>query len=282
MSEPTLGQPDREAAFGGAFQPSARADDDVRLMVRLLDLQDSAPSIRRLRDWALSAAEFRPGEVVVDVGSGTGTMARELGSLVSPGGWVIGIEPNPRLRAIAEERAEDADVEFVDGLAGALPMTDASVDVIWCERVLQHVPDPWAAIEDFARVLRPGGRAVLLDSDHATRITSDIDYAVEAEINNAFMRQVPNPRAARLIPRQALEAGLTVDPEVGSAGLVMPHQVLLDGQWLRLAAGHAVSDGTISQDEADRAMDGVAAAARAGYAFSAVTVFGFVARKPGS
>ena len=62
----------------------------------------------------------------------------------------------------------------------------------------------------------------------------------------------------------------------------MPYQALLDGQWLRLAAGHAVSDGTISQDEADRAMDAVAAAARAGYAFSAVTVFGFVVRKPGS
>ena len=275
-------QPARRPAFGGAFQPSARADDDVQLMVLLLDLQDSAPPIRRLRDWALAAAEVRAGEVVVDVGSGTGTMARELGSLVSPGGRVIGVEPNPRLRAIAEARAEHAGVEFVDGLAGGLPMTDASVDLIWCERVLQHVADPQAAIEDFARVLRPGGRAVLLDSDHATRITSDIDFVVEAEINNAFIRQVPNPRAARLIPRQAIEAGLTVDADVGSAGLVMPYQALLDGQWLRLAAGHAVSDGTITQDEADQAIDAVAVAARAGYAFSAVTVFGFVVRKPGS
>ena len=40
--------------------------------------------------------------------------------------------------------------------------------MIWCERVLQHLHDPQAAIDDFARVLRPGGRAVLLDSDHAT------------------------------------------------------------------------------------------------------------------
>lgn len=282
MSQPVFDQPDRGAAFGGAFQPSARADDHVRLMVQLLDLQDSAPPIRRLRDWALSAAEVRVGEVVVDVGSGTGTMARELGSLVSPGGRVVGVEPNPRLRAIAEERAEHAGVEFVDGLAGGLPMTDASVDLIWCERVLQHMPDPQAAIVDFARVLRPGGRALLLDSDHATRITSDVDHAVEAEINNAFIRQVPNPRAARLIPRQALEAGLTVGPDVGSAGLFMPNQALLDGQWLRMAAELAVADGTISQDAADRAIDAVAAAARVGYAFSAVTVFGFVVRKPGS
>ena len=207
-------------------------------------------------------------------------MAREIGSLVSPGGRVIGVEPNARLRSVASERAgEQADVEFIDERAGALPFADDSVDVIWCERVLQHLHDPQAAIDDFARVLRPGGRAVLLDSDHATRITSDIDPAVEAKINDAFMRQVPNPHAARLIPRQAMQAGLTVDADIGSVGLVMPHEVLIGGGWLRMAAGHAVADGTISQDEADQAVLAVADAARAGTAFSAVTIFGFVARK---
>ena len=207
-------------------------------------------------------------------------MAREMGPLVSPGGRVIGVEPNARLRSVASERAgELADVEFIDGRAGALPFADDSVDVIWCERVLQHLHDPQAAIDDFARVLRPGGRAVLLDSDHASRITSDIDPAVEAKINDAFMRQVPNPHAARLIPRQAMQAGLTVDADIGSVGLVMPHEVLIGGGWLRMAAGHAVADGTISQDEADQAVLAVADAARAGTAFSAVTVFGFVARK---
>ncbi len=173
-------------------------------------------------------------------------MARELGPLVSPGGRVIGVEPNARLRSIADERAgEQAEVEFLDGRAGALPFADGSVDVIWCERVLQHLHDPQAAIDDFARVLRPGGRAVLLDSDHATRITSDIDYAVEAKINTAFMAQVPNPHAARLIPRQAIQAGLTVDADVGSVGLVMPPEVLIDGAMApdgRRACGHRRHD----------------------------------------
>jgi SAM-dependent methyltransferase len=223
---------------------------------------------------------LQSGEVVVDVGSGTGTMARELGALAGPGGRAIGVEPNARLRSIAEERAgEQAEVTFLDGRAGALPFADGSVDVIWCERVLQHLHDPQAAIDDFARALRPGGRAILLDTDHSTRITSDVDYAIEAKINAAFMALLPNPHAARLIPRQAIQAGLTLDADVGAVALVMPDQALIDGVWLRMAAGQAVIDGTISQDEADQTGQAVAHAARAGYGLSAVTVFGFVARK---
>ena len=280
MSESSPDRPEGLRRFGTIFQPSAQAEDDVRLMVELLDLQDSAPPIRRLRDWALSAAQIRPAEFVVDVGSGSGTMAREFGGLVSRVGRVIGIEPNPRLRTLAAERAaEQANVEFLDGQAGSLPLADESVDLIWCERVLQHLADPQAAIDDFARVLRPGGRAVLLDSDHATRVSSDIEGTVETRINQAFMGLVPNPHAARLIPRQVVQAGLTVDPDVLGVALVMPPHVLLRGQWLHAAAEQGVTDGTITRDEADQAARAVADAARAGYAFSAVTVFGFVARK---
>ena len=77
----------------------------------VLDLQDAAPPIRRLRDWALAAAQVQPGEVVVDVGSGTGTMARDAGPAGRPGGRVVGVEPNARLRSVADERAgELADV----------------------------------------------------------------------------------------------------------------------------------------------------------------------------
>jgi len=281
MSQPATGQPpELPHHFSDTFQPTAQADADVRLMVQVLDLQDSALPILRLRDWALAAVALQSGEVVVDVGSGTGTMARELGALVGPGGRAIGVEPNARLRSIAEERAgEQSEVEFLDGRAGALPFADGSVDLVWCERVLQHLHDPQAAIDDFARVLRPGGRAVLLDSDHSTRIISDVDSDVAAKINAAFMTLVPNPHAARLIPRQATQAGLKLDADVGGVALVMPYQVFIDGAWLRMAAGQAVTDGTISQDEADQAMQAVADAAQAGHSFSAVTVFGFVARK---
>ncbi len=64
-----------------------------------------APSIRRLRDWALLAARPNAGEMAVDLGSGTGTIARELAGILGRTGSVIGVEPNPRLREISEHRA---------------------------------------------------------------------------------------------------------------------------------------------------------------------------------
>ena len=60
QSAPDLQGPHR---FGETFQPSAQTDDDISLMVQVLDLQDAAPPIRRIRDWALTSAGLQSGEV---------------------------------------------------------------------------------------------------------------------------------------------------------------------------------------------------------------------------
>ena len=97
------------------FHATAQDDESVAQMVALLDYQDALPSARRLRDWAIETAAVQPGYHVVDLGSGTGTMSSQLASLVAsvasagvPAGRVIGIEPNPHLRAVAVSR-EKAD-----------------------------------------------------------------------------------------------------------------------------------------------------------------------------
>ena len=224
--------------LGSAFRPGTVDDEAVATMVSVLDAQDAAPSIERLRVWALAAGDVRRGDDCVDLGSGTGTMTRRLARLAGPDARVLGIEPNGTLRRVAGERAaaDGSAVEFREGLATALPLPDASVDVVWCERVLQHVPDAQAAVVEIARVLRPGGRALLLDSDHASRVESDVDPVVGRAMLDAFMSQLANPMAARHLPRQAMTAGLTVDPDVGSSALVYPRDVLMGSQMTRLAA----------------------------------------------
>ncbi|GAB7003054.1 hypothetical protein JCM18899A_05250 [Nocardioides sp. AN3] len=253
-------------------------------MVTILDLQDAAPSIERLRVWVLAAADVRPGDVCVDVGSGTGTMTRRLAALACADGVdgrALGVEPNDTLREIATKRAAETGsrAEFTQGLATALPLPDASVDVVWCERVLQHVPDPSAAIAEFARVLRKGGRALLLDSDHESRVESDMDPEAARALTLAFMGQLANPRAARSIPRQAMGAGLVVDPDIGSSALVFPQEQLAMARLHRMAADQAVADGLLDASAADAAVQAISEAAKQGWAFSAVTVFAFVCRK---
>ena len=129
-------------------------------------------------------------------------------------------------------------------------------------------------------MLRPGGRAVILDSDHATRITSDLEHSVEQRMNAAFQARTANPYAARNVPRQAIAAGLIVEPDVGSAALVMPREASLDQSLIAIVAAQAVADGTVTPAEAEAALASFRAATEAGWGFSAVTVFGFVLRKP--
>lgn len=272
------------------FQAMTQDDESVAQMVALLDEQDAMPSARRLRDWAIKMAAVQLGDQVVDLGSGTGTMTRELGRLVAPAasaggqlGWVTGIEPNARLRALAKSQSEAAgvlNVSFVDGVAGALPVDDSSIDLVWCERVLQHLTDPQSAIDDIARVLRPGGRAVLLDSDYGTRIVSDLDPDLAAAFSRASLGPIANPYAARRIPAQLRAAGLELDPDVGSSAFLFTSEMLLSTQVLRRDANDAIKSGGLTRDVADAAVRAVHDAAERGLAFAAITVFGFVARKP--
>ncbi|MGY2704696.1 ubiquinone/menaquinone biosynthesis C-methylase UbiE [Nocardioides sp. HB32] len=268
-------------SLGAAFRPETIGDAAVAQMIAVLDAQDAAPSIERLRAWMLAAGDVRRGEVCVDVGSGTGTMTRRLAALAGPDGRALGVEPNGMLRVVAEARAGEVDsaAEFCQGLATEIPLPDESVDVLWCERVLQHVPEPAAAIAEFGRVLRPGGRALLLDSDHESRVESDVDPAVSRAMTTAFMGQLANPSAARNIPRQAIQAGLSVDPDVGSSALVQSQDMLLRSDLSRMSAEQAIGDGTITPEQAAAALTAQAEAARNGWAFWAVTVFGFVCRK---
>jgi hypothetical protein len=65
------------------FQASTQDDESVAQMVALLDVQDGLPSARRPQDWAIATAAVRPGDQVIDLGSGTGTMSRQLAGLVA-------------------------------------------------------------------------------------------------------------------------------------------------------------------------------------------------------
>ncbi len=110
---------------------------------------------RRLLD-AVGAGQ---GDRLLDVGCGTGVLAREAVDRVGVLGEVTGVDPNPGMLAVA--RRLSADATWLEGVAERLPVGSASVDVVACQFALMFCTDPVAAAQEMARVLRPGGRLVV-------------------------------------------------------------------------------------------------------------------------
>ncbi len=278
MSEPT------PSLTPQAFQRDHVADDpqaELAALVRVLDLQERMPSVIRLRDWALAGLAPQPGERAVDVGCGTGAEVDRMAALVGPDGEAVGVEPHPGLRAEAHKRlAARAHATAVDGDAAALPFDDESVDVLRCERVFQHLPDPQAAAREIVRVLRPGGRAVVIDTDWETAVMSMGDPDVVRRLLEASRSRMPQPRVGRQLRRLLTRAGLVVDPDIAAAAVVLPDDELRRMEFLRLQAEAAIAEGVLAREEAEQLERDVIAAVDAGEAFFAVTMFGVVGRRP--
>jgi SAM-dependent methyltransferase len=117
----------------------------------------------------LSELNLRGGERVLDVGSGLGQLARLMAGRT--GTRVVGVERSPDQIGRAVELSGEANlVDFRQGLAEDLPLADAewgTFDLAHTRFVLEHVRDPLAVVRQMVRAVRPGGRVVLTDDDHA-------------------------------------------------------------------------------------------------------------------
>jgi len=107
-------------------------------------------------DWLMERAGLGPSSVVIDLGAGTGKLAR---SFVGRVGQVIAVEPAPNMLAVLRESVPHA--RAVAGTAEAIPLPEASVDCAVAGQAFHHFDGP-VALRDVHRVLRPGGHFALL------------------------------------------------------------------------------------------------------------------------
>ena len=117
----------------------------------------------RIRDFAIGVAGVGPGCLAADIGAGTGFMTE---GLVAAGARVIAVDPSGNM--LAELRKKFKAVDAVDARLiekERLPIADRRVDGVFANMVLHHTAEPYRAILEMKRILKPGGRLVITDLD---------------------------------------------------------------------------------------------------------------------
>lgn len=136
-----------------------------------------------LRDFVIRKAFLHPDMEVADVGTGTGFIAAGLVDKVSKVHVVDG--SSAMLDEARESLAAYENVEYHEADIAKLPFEDGVLDVVFANMVLHHIPDPLIAIQEMARVLRPGGRVIISNMETHT---IDRGQAEQSEVWSFFSR----------------------------------------------------------------------------------------------
>jgi ubiquinone/menaquinone biosynthesis C-methylase UbiE len=187
------------------------------------------------RGW-FERLRLRSGDAVLDAGSGMGEVTRMLAGLVQPDGHAVGVDLSAELVGRARERAEGIpNVEFRVGNLTELPFDTENFDAAYSERVFQHLAEPDTAMAELFRVLRPGGRLVIVDADHGRAAVDADDLELSDLLTAAYARNHANPASGRRLRSQMVRAGfsdVTAEP--------MP-QVITDAAQGRAIAARPLS-----------------------------------------
>lgn len=176
--------PGRQAFLRKTFDDSA---PDYDALEKILGLGTGSWYRRQ----ALARAGLVPGMQVVDVGMGTGLVAREILNITKQPQFLIGVDPSPGM--LAQARLPPA-VRCLEGWAENLPLPEASADFVVMGYALRHIADLAAAFAEFRRVLRPGGRVLVLELTQPRGVFA-------TRLLKAYMRGVV-PLLARLVSRR--------------------------------------------------------------------------------
>ncbi len=162
----------------------------------------------------LAHVPLHPGDRMLDVACGTGIVARLAVPTVGITGRVAGVDLNAGMLDVAKRQSppDEAEIDWRQGDAAALPFLDESFDIVFCQQGLQFFPDKLRALQEMRRVLAPGGRLALC-------IWRTIEHSpCNLAISTALARHIDAEAAARMQAPHALGDATVLRTLIGDAG----------------------------------------------------------------
>lgn len=259
--------------------------DAVERIVQRLEFRGKDPAFVQMRERYLERLTLDPDARVLDLGCGTGIVARALARRAGSAGALIAIDTSKALVAAGRRLAREEDVgdriEFRIGDAHALGGSADSFDAVIAHTLVSHVAEPAAVVAQAARVLRPGATLAIFDGDYAS-----LTYGAGAQTDNAAMVDailaavVANAHVLRMFPQILQDAGLEIE-----AFLAEVHAEAGAGSFfLDMAESFvpmAVRAGLVPSERADQWLAAQRDASNRRTFFGACNYYTYLARKPG-
>lgn len=152
------------------------------------------PDITRQRMRTLDALQLKAGEFVLDVGCGTGLLTYDMATLVGASGRVVGIDASPDMLKLAERRCADLpQVHLKQSKAETLSEERDVFDAVTCVQVLLYIPDAATALAEMHRVLKPGGRIAIIETDWRGTVLNSFDDSLTRKMMTAWDEAIPSP-----------------------------------------------------------------------------------------
>ena len=252
--------------------------------IERLELRGKDPTFVAYREAYLELIDLPRTATVLDLGCGTGVVARAIAARDGFTGTVTGIDLSDDFIAAAETFAADDGVsdrvQFAVGDAHQLDFRAACFDTVVAHTLVSHVRDPLAVLAEAARVVRPGGNLAVFDGDYASLTFGCSDPRLGEAVEPALQATImSSPRVMREIPRLLPKAGLRliatqahVYAEAGSSTFM-----------LNLAETYApltaASTGQLSAAHVDAWLADQRRSASDGTFFAACNYYAYVARR---
>jgi SAM-dependent methyltransferase len=253
-------------------------DEETNLLME--EFNASAGATRRRRR-LLDILALKPGEHVLDVGSGLGHYAFAMASVVGDTGRVAGFDIAKDSLETAQRRCSGlANVSFHLGDAAELPFAEATFDAVISTQTFEYLPNVGAALGQIFRVLNPGGRVLIHDTEWDAWAWHSSDRARMNRIMEVWDKHLADPHLPQTLGAQLTAAGFTdvgVEPLVHVETTYDPAS--MSAILIKFVAGYVTSQG-IPESEATAWADDLRALGSSGDYFFSSNEYIFTGIKP--